>query len=151
MNNKHKIQSDVIKTKYTHSKQEALTIKRFFKNNKGSSAVEFALILPAFFSFIFGCIEFGMIMWGRLSLEYATSKAARYAYVNSSTTSSAVTTYASTLVPKNYASNLVFSFTATMIPKTSATVTGKFTYKYFFLPLPPLTMSTSVLQPLPTS
>lgn len=123
----------------------------FFLNSGGASVVEFAIILPVFISFIFGCIEFGMIMWGRISLEYATSQAARYAYVNSTSANSTIQSYAQTLVPSNYAGHLDFSFTANMVAKSQATITGTFKYTFFVLPLSAITMNSSVVQPLPPS
>jgi Flp pilus assembly protein TadG len=127
---------------------DVTSIKSFTNDTRGASLTEFALILPAFLAFIFGCIEFGMIMWGRVSMEYATSQAARYAYVNPSATVGAVNNYAKTMVPANYANNLLFSVNTALVPKTTATITGTFQYQFFFLPLPQLTMTSSVVQPL---
>lgn len=120
--------------------------RRFFRDQKGASIVEFAIILPVFISFIFGCIEFGFIMWGRISLEYATSAAARYAYVNKTASTSAIVNYAKGLVPSNYPGRLNFSFAVSTASNT-ATITGTYTYTFFVLPLSAMTMTTSVVQP----
>lgn len=126
-------------------------LSSYKSEKKGTTMVEFALILPIFISFIFGCIEFGMIMWGRISMEYAISASARYAYINNSASSSSIINYAQTLVPANYPGHLNFSFTVNMVPTTSATISGTFNYTFFVLPLSQLTMTSSVVQPLPPS
>jgi len=49
------------------------------KNEKGSSAVEFALVLPVFFAIFFGIIEYGWVMTQQIVLSHAVSEGARAA------------------------------------------------------------------------
>ena len=65
-------------------------------DNRGASALEFALTAPVFFLFIFGIIEFGLLFWTQLGLQHGTEMAARCATVNSTLcpNSNAITTYA---------------------------------------------------------
>ena len=49
------------------------------KNEKGSSAVEFALVLPVFFAIFFGIIEYGWVMTQQIVLSHAVAAGARAA------------------------------------------------------------------------
>lgn len=51
----------------------------FFKNNDdGASAVEFAIVLPLFLIFVFGIIEFGIIMYNKAMVTNASREGARF-------------------------------------------------------------------------
>jgi Flp pilus assembly protein TadG len=43
----------------------------------GASAVEFALVAPLFFMLLFGCIEFGRLLWTQEALQQAAIAGAR--------------------------------------------------------------------------
>ncbi|MDR3409606.1 MAG: pilus assembly protein [Formivibrio sp.] len=49
------------------------------KKQKGVSVVEFALVAPVYFLLIFGIIEFGLLFWSDLTMQYAVREGARYA------------------------------------------------------------------------
>ncbi len=49
------------------------------KNEKGSSAVEFALVLPLFLAVFFGIIEYGWVMTQKIVLSHAVAAGARAA------------------------------------------------------------------------
>jgi Flp pilus assembly protein TadG len=53
-----------------------------WRDNRGTSALEFALTAPVFFLFIFGIIEFGLLFWTQLGMQHGTEMAARCATVN---------------------------------------------------------------------
>lgn len=67
-----------------------------WQDERGASALEFALTAPVFFLFIFGIIEFGLLFWTQLGLQHGAEMAARCATVNSTLcpNGSAITTYA---------------------------------------------------------
>jgi len=67
-----------------------------WQDERGASALEFALTAPVFFLFIFGIIEFGLLFWTQLGLQHGAEMAARCATVNSTLcpSSSAITNYA---------------------------------------------------------
>ncbi|WP_271583750.1 TadE/TadG family type IV pilus assembly protein [Bradyrhizobium sp. CCBAU 45389] len=67
-----------------------------WQDNRGASALEFALTAPVFFLFIFGIIEFGLLFWTQLGIQHGSEMAARCATVNSTLcpSSSAITSYA---------------------------------------------------------
>jgi Flp pilus assembly protein TadG len=50
---------------------------RFFRDSKGSAAIEAAIVLPVYILFIFGVIEFGHMYWTSNSIQYAADEAAR--------------------------------------------------------------------------
>ena len=51
--------------------------RRFRRNRRGSAAVEFALVAPAFFALLFAIIETGIVFFAGQVLETATQDAAR--------------------------------------------------------------------------
>ncbi len=52
-------------------------LARRFRANGGSAAIEFAMIAPVFFMFLFGIIEVGVIFFAGSMLQNATSDTAR--------------------------------------------------------------------------
>ena len=53
----------------------------------GNTAIEFALVLPAFLLLIFGIVEFGRLMWVDNTLRHAVQEGARCAALNCCTLS----------------------------------------------------------------
>jgi len=70
---------------------------RLFAERTGNTAVEFAIILPAFLSVFLGIMEFGRLMWTKNALNYSVEEAARCAAINATLcgTQALVQTYAS--------------------------------------------------------
>jgi len=67
-----------------------MKIFSFFKNNDdGASAVEFAIVLPLFLLFIFGIIEFGIIMYDKAMITNASREGARFGILYAETPSTA--------------------------------------------------------------
>ncbi|HUZ75292.1 MAG TPA: TadE/TadG family type IV pilus assembly protein [Stellaceae bacterium] len=64
---------------------------------RGSSAVEFALVVPILLAMLFGIVEFGRALWIQGMLDYAVEQASRCASIDTSTcnSSGAIATYAS--------------------------------------------------------
>jgi len=69
-----------------------------WRDNRGASALEFALTAPVFFLFIFGIIEFGLLLWTQIGLQHGAEMAARCASVDSTlcpnSNPGAITSYA---------------------------------------------------------
>lgn len=83
-------------------------IRRFFKNQKGVSAVEFALIGPLFFMFLLGTLDLGYQTYLRNLLEGVMDDAARRAAVGNMTSTQVDTfirTRVSRLLPKSERNN----------------------------------------------
>jgi Flp pilus assembly protein TadG len=58
-------------------------LAKIWRDQQGASAVEFALIAPVFFLFIFGIIAFGLLFWTQIGLQHGAEMAARCASINS--------------------------------------------------------------------
>ena len=54
------------------------------REQRGATAVEMAFLLPVFFLFMFGIIEFARVVWTQSALQFATEAAARCAVVSPS-------------------------------------------------------------------
>ena len=123
-------------------------LRQYVKDQSASPAIEFAVIFPVFILMLMGAIEMGMVLWGRNSMNYAASMAARYAFVHaSSVTDDQVAAYAQNLVPAS-SPGFTFHFKATVTPNTSAVIIGTLRYKWLVLPLSNITLRERVTQPL---
>ena len=73
-----------------------MKLATIWRDDRGASALEFALTAPVFFLFIFGIIQFGLLFWTQLGLQHGTEMAARCATVNRTLcpSSNAITSYA---------------------------------------------------------
>ena len=56
-------------------------MKRLIDNQRGASAVEFALVLPVLVIMVFGIIEFGIVFYNKAVITNACREAARAAIV----------------------------------------------------------------------
>jgi len=69
-----------------------------WRDERGTTALEFALTAPAFFLFLFGIIGLGLMFWTQIGLQHGAEMAARCASINSRlcpiTNPSAITNYA---------------------------------------------------------
>ncbi len=73
-----------------------MILSAFRKDRRGASALEFALIAPAFFMFVFGVIEMGLLFWTQIGMQHGAEMAARCASVNNVLcgNTAAITSYA---------------------------------------------------------
>jgi Flp pilus assembly protein TadG len=53
-----------------------------FRDERGTTAVEAAFVLPFYFAFIFGIIEFGNVYWEYNSIQYVADEVARCSAVS---------------------------------------------------------------------
>lgn len=51
---------------------------------KGTAIIEFALIAPLFFFLLFAIVDFGVLYWANLTMQYAVREGARYAVTGQS-------------------------------------------------------------------
>ena len=68
----------------------AMRIPGLRRDERGSMAVEFALVLPLFLVLLVAIIELATFFWTRNTLQFAVEEASRLAYVNSAAAPSAV-------------------------------------------------------------
>ena len=57
-------------------------MSRLVRSSRGQTLVEFALIAPIMFIFLFGIIDFGMVLNRRIVIEHAIREGSRYASVH---------------------------------------------------------------------
>jgi len=118
----------------------------FLKQQSGSSAVEFALVLPILVILLFGIVEFGIILYDKAVITNASREGARYgilfrepgAEVACSDITSRITSYTS--------DNLLTFGTATAVnidyspssctPAAGSELTVTVRYQYDYLVLP---------------
>jgi|SRR5436305_658825 uncharacterized membrane protein len=81
----------------TRSRSRTLA-HRLWLAAEGVTAIETAILLPVFLTFLLGIFEFGRVMWIQSALQFAAESASRCAVINASSTcssNSATQTYAS--------------------------------------------------------
>ena len=94
----------------------------------GAAVVEQAIVMTALLGFLFGIINFGMVLWVQSSLYFAAESAARCASVNATTCGSAtaIQTYASNqYFGQSVGATNPFTYSAS---GCGHTVTGNYTY-----------------------
>jgi Flp pilus assembly protein TadG len=69
-----------------------MTRQSFRRDERGVTAVEFALTFPLFIGFVLGVIQIGLLLWCQLGLQNAVETAARCAVVDTSLCADASTT-----------------------------------------------------------
>ncbi len=75
-----------------------MILSRFHHDQDGATALEFALLAPAFIAMVLGIVGLGMLFWTQVGLQHGVEMAARCASINTtqcpSGNSTAITTYA---------------------------------------------------------
>jgi Flp pilus assembly protein TadG len=61
-------------------------LNRYFKNDEGTTAVEFALVSIIFLSMIFAIFESGRMFWALNTMQYAVEAGTRFGLVNDEAT-----------------------------------------------------------------
>jgi hypothetical protein len=79
------------------AQSQAHRMRRFMREQNGSSAVEFALVSIAFMSLVFGICYLAIMLFNDMSLDWAMARAARIAEINKAATqtdiANAINTY----------------------------------------------------------
>lgn len=101
-----------------------------YSNERGSAAIEFALILPIFLLVLFGIINYGILMYDQAVVTNAAREGARWAAIHTSSTYGASCTNSYSLAPVDpcqaaysYAYNLLITF-GTSSSLTASYITG---------------------------
>ena len=74
-------------------------LRRFRKENDGSTAVEFGFVAFLFLIFVFGLFEVGHLYWTWNTLQFAVEKTTRYVLVNNTATDEDIQEYATSYMP----------------------------------------------------
>ncbi|MGY4420636.1 Flp pilus assembly protein TadG [Bradyrhizobium sp. JR6.1] len=106
-----------------------MKLAAIWRDNRATTALEFALTAPVFLLFIFGIIEFGLLLWTQLGLQHGTELAARCATVNSTLCpgSSAITSYAA---QQAFGLNLPSQTFTYSTPACGNQVTASYTFQF---------------------
>jgi Flp pilus assembly protein TadG len=71
---------------------------KIWRDERGATALEFAILAPVFFLLIFAIIAFGLMFWTQVGLQHGAEMAARCASINATlcptSNPSAITNYA---------------------------------------------------------
>lgn len=122
-------------------------VRSIWHEQRGASAVEFGLTAPVFFLFVFGVIEFGLLLWTQVGMQRGAEIAARCATVNATLcdTSSAISSYAA---QQSFGLNLpTTTFTATTAACGNQ-VSGSYLFQFpSFLGLSPVTLTAQACFP----
>ena len=100
---------------------------RLSVSESGVTAIDFAIIITAFISMMFGIINIGLILWDLGSMQYAVEAAARCASVDATNcgSASAIQTFALTQYYGESLASNPFTYAAT---GCGHTVTASYTY-----------------------
>ena len=75
-----------------------MKLAKIWRDERGATALEFAILAPVFFLLVFGIIAFGLLFWTQVGLQHGAEMAARCASVNTTicpnSNPSAITNYA---------------------------------------------------------
>lgn len=120
-----------------------MTVGRIWQDQRGASALEFALLAPVFFLLMFGIIALGMLFWTQVGLQHGVQMAARCASVNTAlcpnTNPNAITAYAT---QQALGLSLPASTFAYSVPACGNQVSASYSFEFpTILNLAPLTLT----------
>jgi Flp pilus assembly protein TadG len=114
----------------------------FARDERGSSAAEFALVLPLVIALIFGPIAVSLMMYMTVSLQHTTETAARCLSAQRSDCSVAdITTFASALYKGPHVDSLKYTAKIDSTCGYLVTATGTFTVPFLPVSVPITTSS----------
>ena len=130
-----------------------MLLRRLGGCRRGATAVEFGILLPTYLIMVLGVVEVGRALWIKSSLQFACEKAARYAIVNTSASTSTVANYALTRLANTGINTTGVTFSAVQDTTGSVTfVTISGTYNFTVLvnivPMPDVTLTAISRVPL---
>jgi len=115
-----------------------MRVKKIRRDERGASAVEFAMTAPVFFALLFGIIDGGLLLWTQLGLQHGAEMAARCAGIYKSTTTCGSTSIQTYAAQQAYGLNpppSTFTVSTTACgTRVSASYTFNFITSYFEMP-----------------
>jgi len=111
------------------------------------------MVAPIFLIMVIGVFEMGRAMWIKSSMQYAVEETTRYAIVNTSATTSALASYASTAFSASGINITGVNFAATQQTtggKTYVTITGTYAFSVIvpLVPFPDVTLNAKSKIPI---
>lgn len=119
----------------------------YLKYQKGTMALEFAIIFPVLLLLLMGIIEFGHFFWQYSALEYAISYGARYAFVYPSSSNQEIKNF---VLSKFDPSESNIKLEVSNNPGVAVDITANLSYSFIALPLEPISINLKVHQALPS-
>jgi len=131
--------------------------EKLLLDERGATALEFAILAPVFFLLIFGIIAFGVLFWTQVGLQHGAEMAARCASLPSTSQSwrcPSIETYAAqnafglSLPATTFCSRTSSSNSCSSIPPCSGNYVGaSYTFVFTGLNLGPLTLKAQACSP----
>ena len=128
-----------------------MSLTRFLRDARGTSAVEFAIVAPIFFMVVFGVIDGGRLMWTQVGLQHAVEMAARCASLQTAENpdpcpGSSVQGYAA---QQAFGLNLPPGVFTVGTAECGVNVSASYEFQFFssYLGVPPLTLSARSCSP----
>jgi Flp pilus assembly protein TadG len=125
-----------------------MKLARIVHDQRGTSAIEFAMVAPLFFALLFGVIEGGLLLWTQLGLQHGAQVAARCASLNPSAcgTASAIQNHAAQQAYGLAVSPSTFTFAAAAC---GSQVSASYAYAFFsgYFGTPSLTLNAQACYP----
>jgi Flp pilus assembly protein TadG len=119
---------------------------RYIHQNKGTAAIEFVFVLPVFLVLIFGCIEFGYVLWANSALKYGATYGARYAFAHPTASGATIENYA---LSKIDFPGSAIDYTVSGAGGLAVDIDGTFSYSFLVVPINPITLNVHVHQVMP--
>ena len=108
------------------------------RDERGATAVEFALVAPIFLMFVIGMFDLGRLFFIKNTMQYTVEQTARYAMVNPTLTETELETYATTEGDKMF-TGITFTAEATVVGTVNyRNITASYSFD-FLMPLVNLT------------
>lgn len=108
-----------------------MKLRGLWRDERGASALEFALTAPVFFLFLSGIIEVGLMFWTQIGLQHGAEMAARCASINTTlcptSNPGAITNYAT---QQAYGLNLPASTFTYSTPACGNQVSASYTFQF---------------------
>lgn len=101
------------------------------RQTEGATALEFALVAPAFFALVAGIIELSLVLWIQLALQHGVEAAARCASINQSlcAATSQIQSYAAS---QSYGLSPPTSTFTVTTPTCGSQVQASYPYNFIF-------------------
>ena len=120
-----------------------MRLQTIWRDEDGATALEFALLAPAFFMLVFGIVALGMLFWTQVGLQHGVEMAARCASVNTvlcpNSNPNAITNYAMQQALGLSLPPATFTYST---PACGNQVSGSYTFEFpTILNLGPLTVT----------
>jgi Flp pilus assembly protein TadG len=121
---------------------------RFIRDERGTTAVEFALTAPVFMAAMIGLLEVSLMVFAQVGLQSATELAARCGSINRTVCSStsAIQSFAASSMPGFAVPTSVFSV-ANESCGTQVTASYAFTFVSTYFGVPSLTLNAKACFP----